>query len=87
MYERPVNSGNLFYENNQPAGRVEVTRDAKGRIVGKEFDFTAKHKEFRTPLGIIMSAVELLRNYLDRLPAPKRAQLLDDIHQKSLAPI
>jgi len=28
--------------------------------------------EFRTPLGIAMSAVELLRNYLDRLPAAKR---------------
>ena len=35
--------------------------------------------EFRTPLGIVMSAVELLQHYMERLPAPKRAQLLEDI--------
>jgi signal transduction histidine kinase len=36
--------------------------------------------EFRTPLGIIMSAVELLRSYFERLDPDKRAELLDDIH-------
>lgn len=40
--------------------------------------------EFRTPLGITMSAVELLRNYLDRLPAAKRTELLDDIYSATL---
>lgn len=35
--------------------------------------------EFRTPLGIVMSAVELLQHYIDRLSAEKRAQLLGDI--------
>lgn len=36
--------------------------------------------EFRTPLGIIMSAVELLRNYFDRLDHDRRTELFDDIH-------
>ncbi len=36
--------------------------------------------EFRTPLGITMSAVELLRHYEERLPAGEKAKLLDDIH-------
>jgi len=36
--------------------------------------------EFRTPLGIIMSAVELLRNYFDRLDDARRTELFDDIH-------
>jgi PAS domain S-box-containing protein len=36
--------------------------------------------EFRTPLGIIMSAVELLRSYFDRLDEPRRVELFDDIH-------
>lgn len=36
--------------------------------------------EFRTPLGIIMSAVELLRNYFDRLDDARRGELFDDIH-------
>jgi signal transduction histidine kinase len=40
--------------------------------------------EFRTPLGITMSAVELLRGYIDRLSKEKREELLDDIHQSTL---
>jgi signal transduction histidine kinase len=40
--------------------------------------------EFRTPLGITMSAVELLRNYLDRLSPAKRNELLEDIHLATL---
>lgn len=43
------------------------------------FTATVSH-EFRTPLGIIMSAVELLRNYHERLDAARRGELLDDIH-------
>ena len=35
--------------------------------------------EFRTPLGIIMSAVELIRHYDDRLPPSQRAELHLDI--------
>lgn len=36
--------------------------------------------EFRTPLGIIMSAIELLRNYFDRLDQDRKKELFDDIH-------
>ena len=36
--------------------------------------------EFRTPLGIIMSAVELLRNYHERLDPARRGELFEDIH-------
>ena len=36
--------------------------------------------EFRTPLGIIMSAVELIRHYEERLPEEQRRELQDDIH-------
>ncbi len=43
------------------------------------FVTTVSH-EFRTPLGIAMSAVELLRHYEDRLPREKRTQLFEDIH-------
>lgn len=39
--------------------------------------------EFRTPLGITMSAVELLRNYQDRLTGTQRSELLDDIHRST----
>jgi signal transduction histidine kinase len=40
--------------------------------------------EFRTPLGITMSAVELLRNYIERLPPEKLKELLDDIYSSTL---
>lgn len=36
--------------------------------------------EFRTPLGIIMSAVELLRHYSERLPEEEKGRLLLEIH-------
>lgn len=48
-FERPVNSGNLFYENNEPAGRVEYHKDEKGRA-HKKFDFEAEHKAYVAPL-------------------------------------
>lgn len=48
-FERPVNSGNLFYENNEPAGRVEYVPDEKGRKF-KKFDFEAEHKSYVAPL-------------------------------------
>jgi len=40
--------------------------------------------EFRTPLGITMSAVELLTNYSDKLPREKRDELLSDIRSSTL---
>lgn len=49
-FERPVNSGNLWTEGNQPAGRVECKFNDKGHIVSKEFDFTAPHKKWVAPL-------------------------------------
>lgn len=52
--------------------------ELKGRFVSM-----VSH-EFRTPLGITMSAVELLRNYLNRLPPAKLAELLEDIYQSTL---
>jgi signal transduction histidine kinase len=36
--------------------------------------------EFRTPLGIIMSAIELMRHYDDRLPKEQKHELQEDIH-------
>jgi signal transduction histidine kinase len=39
--------------------------------------------EFRTPLGIIMSAVELLRHYEGRLPAGQKEELHEDIHRST----
>ncbi len=39
--------------------------------------------EFRTPLGITMSAVELLRHHLELLPETKRQELLTDIFEST----
>lgn len=48
-YERPVNSGNLWYENNQPAGRVEYKVNEKGHIFDKVFNHSAEHKAYTAP--------------------------------------
>lgn len=50
-YERPVNSGNLWFENNKPAGRVEIVFGENGKISSKEFKFGAPHKEYTEPLS------------------------------------
>lgn len=39
--------------------------------------------EFRTPLGIIMSAAEILQKYFDRLAPDRRGEHLQDIHDAS----
>lgn len=39
--------------------------------------------EFRTPLGVIMSATEVLRRYFDRLPAEKRERHLEMIFRST----
>lgn len=48
-YERPVNSGNLWFENNQPAGRVLLEFNDQGHIVSKSFDHEAKHVAYVAP--------------------------------------
>lgn len=49
-FERPVGSGNLWYENNEPAGRVEFLTCPKG-IKTKSFDFEATHKSYAAPIS------------------------------------
>ncbi len=46
------------------------------------FVTTVSH-EFRTPLGIIMSAVELMRHYEERLPEEQKKELFEDIHSST----
>ena len=49
LFERPVNSGNLYYANNEAAGRVEYKFDDRGIITGKVFDLKAAHKAYEPP--------------------------------------
>lgn len=57
----------------------ELAAEREVSELKSRFVTTVSH-EFRTPLGITMSAVELLRHYEDRLPADEKKQLFDDIH-------
>ena len=59
-YERPVNSGNLWLENNKPAGRVLLEFNEKGHIAKKTFDFEAAHVAYsEPPTGAEMVSQEL----------------------------
>lgn len=49
LYERPVNSGNLWYENDEPAGRV--TYAGEGKIKRKVIDNEAEHIAYTAPLS------------------------------------
>jgi signal transduction histidine kinase len=57
----------------------ELAAEREVNELKNRFVTTVSH-EFRTPLGITMSAVELLQHYEDRLPPEEKKQLLDDIH-------
>lgn len=60
FYERPVGSGNLWLENNQPAGRVIYKTNEAGHIYDKKFDFDAKHIDWSpAPTGAEKVAAEL----------------------------
>ena len=76
---------------SERTAELEVARDELRRALDQErelgelksrFVTTVSH-EFRTPLGITMSAVELLRHYHERLPEDQRRELLDDIHRST----
>jgi signal transduction histidine kinase len=70
-----------FVEATEVAAQRERELAAEREVseLKSRFVTTVSH-EFRTPLGITMSAVELLRHYEDRLPPEEKAQLFDDIH-------
>jgi PAS domain S-box-containing protein len=69
-------------------GELQVARMDLERALAHERELgelksrfvTMVSHEFRTPLGIIMSAVELLRHYSDRLPVEEKERLLLEIH-------
>jgi len=43
FYERPVGSGNLFWDDNTPAGRAIFHTDAAGKVSIKEIQKGAEH--------------------------------------------
>lgn len=44
-FERPIQSGNLWFENNQPAGRVLFEKDSSGKMQ-RRIDEGAEHIAF-----------------------------------------
>ena len=57
----------------------ELAAEREVSELKSRFVSTVSH-EFRTPLGITMSAVELMRHYGDKLDGAQREQLYDDIY-------
>jgi signal transduction histidine kinase len=81
--ERAAMAEMLERERAQQTAAATAARaslEAERELVGLKARFVSLvSHEFRTPLGIIMSAVELLKNYRDRLPPEKQHELLEDI--------
>jgi len=59
--------------------RRTLARERELSEMKLRFVSMASH-EFRTPLAMILSAADLLRDYDTRLPAEERREMLDDIH-------
>lgn len=59
-----------------------LTRERELSELKTNFVSLVSH-EFRTPLGVIMSATDVLQRYFDRLPAEKRARHLDMIFRST----
>jgi PAS domain S-box-containing protein len=72
---------------DERTGELEMARAELERALAQERELgelksrfvTMVSHEFRTPLGIIMSAVELVRHYSDRLPGEEKERLLLEI--------
>ena len=59
-----------------------LTREKELGEMKTNFVSTVSH-EFRTPLGVILSSAEILRDYLDRLEPDERRQHLDSISKNT----
>lgn len=91
-YERPVNSGNLWHPNNQPAGRVLCQFDDNGKIIKKDFDFAAEHIHYVPPLtgdakiaaelASSKAEIEALRKELSSLGKERAAKPVDKPKEK-----
>jgi signal transduction histidine kinase len=73
-----------FIETTEIAARrtQELAAEREVSELKSRFVTTVSH-EFRTPLGITMSAVELLQHYDDRLPPEQKVALLADIQSST----
>jgi len=74
VHERIVERHTTQAELKRALEQERELGELKSRFV------TLVSHEFRTPLGIIMSAIELMRHYDDKLPPEQKSELQDDIH-------
>ncbi len=84
LFRRQGHLAGEFMETVELASAKERELAAEREVseLKSRFVTTVSH-EFRTPLGITMSAVELLRHYGERLPPEEKTQLLEDIHSST----
>lgn len=75
-FERPVNSGNLWYENGEPAGKLVKKTDPETGNELLSFDHKAPHTEFTPPPSAgeaLYSALEQEKARTEALEAELRA--------------
>lgn len=63
--------------------RIEQAKQAELSELKSQFVSVVSH-EFRTPLTVILSSIEMLEAYSDRWPAAKQQEHFRRIHEKSL---
>lgn len=88
---RKLNAG-LEERVSERTAELAAAKDELSKALAQERDvnelktrfISLVSHEFRTPLGITMSAVELLRHHRARLSEEKLEELLEDIHSSTL---
>ncbi len=75
-----LTTANLSLEQARGEALRLLARERELNELKSDFVSMVSH-EFRTPLEIIMSSVDNLQRYRERLPAEKREQLLQTIHK------
>lgn len=83
-FERPIKSGNLWYENNQPAGRVDYVKGPDGKLV-KNIDENAEHTVFTPQLEGDDALVYALEQEKNRSAALERE--LAEIRAEKAPPV
>ena len=77
LFERPINSGNLYYENGEPAGQYDYSAKK-----GEEIKIGAAHVEWRAPLTKDQMALNYIKDLENKVADLEAVQIKKEADAK-----
>ena len=77
FFERPINSGHLWYENGEPAGQYDYDAEK-----GKEIKIGAPHVEWRAPLTKDQEALQYIQDLENKIADLEAVQIKKEADAK-----